>query len=90
MSDFLTALVTALGLVLIIEGLMYAVFPDSVRRMMAIALGQPVSKLRVFGLIAAIVGLAIVTAAVHEGFAKERLGRINVAHMGKALLVASK
>lgn len=62
MSDFLTALVTALGLVLIIEGLMYAVFPNSVRRMMAIALGQPVSKLRIFGLIAAIIGLAIVTA----------------------------
>ena len=62
MSDFLTALITALGLVLIIEGLLYAVFPDAGRRMMAIALGQPVSRLRVFGLLAAAVGLVIVAA----------------------------
>lgn len=62
MSDFITTLITALGLVLVIEGLLYAVFPDGVRRMMAIALTQPVGRLRAFGLLAAIIGLIVVAA----------------------------
>ncbi len=56
MSDFLTAL----GLVLVIEGVLYALFPDALRRMMALALAQPHGAVRAVGLAAAALGVAIV------------------------------
>ena len=56
MSDFLTAV----GLVLVIEGLLYAAFPNAVRRMMEMAREMPDSSLRLGGLAALIVGVAIV------------------------------
>ncbi len=39
MSDF----VVALGLVMVIEGVIYAVFPASLQRVMVTALGMPAS-----------------------------------------------
>jgi len=56
MSDF----AVALGLVLVIEGVIYAAFPASLKRMMATALGIPDSTLRAGGLAAAATGLFVV------------------------------
>ena len=46
MSDLFTALALAVAL----EGIFYALFPDGMKRMMAIAMEQPSSTLRVAGL----------------------------------------
>jgi uncharacterized protein YjeT (DUF2065 family) len=56
MSD----LVTALGLALAIEGILYALFPDAMRKMMAQLLSQPPTVVRTSGLLAAAVGVVIV------------------------------
>lgn len=56
----MTDLLTALALVLVIEGLMYALFPDQLKRMMVTILSVPASTLRVAGLSAAVIGLGIV------------------------------
>ena len=55
MSDF----VVALGLVLVIEGVLYALLPDAMKRMMAQVLDLPANQLRIAGLVAALVGLGI-------------------------------
>ncbi|MBT3787172.1 MAG: DUF2065 domain-containing protein [Alphaproteobacteria bacterium] len=56
MSD----LVAALGLVLVIEGIVFALFPEGLKRKLIAALEMPASTLRIFGLAAAITGLAVV------------------------------
>ena len=56
MSDFLAAL----GLVFVIEGLLFAAFPAHAKRAMASVLETPENSLRVIGLVCAIVGLAVV------------------------------
>lgn len=56
MSD----LVVALGLVLVIEGLVYAAFPSGMKQAIAQALLLPEGVLRMAGLIAASIGLLIV------------------------------
>ena len=53
-------LLTALALVLVIEGLLYAAFPEQMRRMVVSLLELPASTLRVGGLIAAVIGVGIV------------------------------
>ena len=53
-------LFTALALVLVIEGLIYALFPDAMKRMMASILQLPSSSIRSAGLLAAIVGLVLI------------------------------
>ena len=53
-------LLTALGLMLVIEGVLYAAFPMSMRRALAAALALPDTTLRGVGLAAAAVGVAIV------------------------------
>ncbi|MEX1146923.1 MAG: DUF2065 domain-containing protein [Sphingomonadales bacterium] len=58
MTDFLVAM----GLILVIEGALYALFPEGMKRMMVMALTQPVNALRLSGLIAAVVGVAVVWA----------------------------
>lgn len=47
---------TATALVLVIEGLLYALFPDFVRKMMALALTLPVARLRFLGIAVAFSG----------------------------------
>lgn len=59
MNDF----VAAIGLVLVIEGLLYAVFPGAVRRMMELAREMPDTNLRAGGLMALIVGVLVVWLA---------------------------
>lgn len=53
-------LLTALALVLVIEGGLYALFPDGMRRMMVQMQEIPESRLRVIGAIGAVVGVVAV------------------------------
>jgi uncharacterized protein YjeT (DUF2065 family) len=53
-------LATALGLVLVIEGALYALFPEGMQRMMAQALELPPNYLRRAGLAAAVCGFFVV------------------------------
>lgn len=56
MDDFLVAL----GLVLVIEGILYAAFPGSMRRAVAAVLESPDAVLRISGLAAAVLGLVMI------------------------------
>ena len=56
MSDFLAAI----GLVFAIEGIVLAAFPLGTKRAMAAALDTPDSRLRIAGLVSALVGVLIV------------------------------
>ena len=56
MSDFLAAL----GLVFVIEGLIFAAFPMQAKRAMASVLQTPDTPLRVIGIGSAVVGLIVV------------------------------
>lgn len=50
----------ALGLILAIEGALYALFPAGMRRVVAEVLQQPDERIRRFGLLAAALGVGIV------------------------------
>ena len=56
MADF----ATALALVLVIEGVLYAMFPEAMQRMMRVALEAPPTILRNGGLAAALFGFLLV------------------------------
>jgi uncharacterized protein YjeT (DUF2065 family) len=56
MRDFLTAL----ALILVIEGIVYALFPEIMRRLAARTMHTPPQALRIGGLIAAFVGVVLV------------------------------
>jgi uncharacterized protein len=56
MSDFLAAL----GLVFVIEGLIFAAFPEAAKKAMASVLETPDITLRVIGIGSAVVGLILV------------------------------
>jgi len=56
MNDFLAAL----GLLLVIEGVLYACFPGVLRRALEMLDGLPEHQLRYGGLAAAIIGITIV------------------------------
>jgi uncharacterized protein len=56
-------LVAALGLALAVEGLLFAAFPDSVRRAMYEAAHTPSDRMRLVGIISAIAGVVIVWGA---------------------------
>jgi len=56
MSDFLVAL----GLVLAIEGILFAAFPFGTKRAMAAAIETPENRLRIVGLVSALIGVLIV------------------------------
>jgi len=51
---------TAIGLVLALEGALYALFPDFMRRMAAQVLQAPGDTLRIAGVISAVLGVAVV------------------------------
>jgi uncharacterized protein YjeT (DUF2065 family) len=55
-SDFLSAL----GLVMVIEGVLYALFPEQMKRLMLMMSAQPANLLRGVGLGAAALGVVIV------------------------------
>jgi uncharacterized protein len=56
MSDFLAAL----GLVFVIEGLVFAAFPEAAKRAMSSVLETPHLSLRLIGIGSAVVGLFVV------------------------------
>jgi uncharacterized protein YjeT (DUF2065 family) len=56
LPPFTLALLTAFFLVFVIEGLIYALFPDQVKKLMAMALSMPTQPLRIFGLLMASYG----------------------------------
>lgn len=56
----MTDLATAVALVLVLEGLLWAVAPDGMKRAAAIALGLENGQLRMGGLATAAVGVVLV------------------------------
>jgi uncharacterized protein YjeT (DUF2065 family) len=60
-------LVAALGLALAIEGIVFAAFPEGMRRAMYEAAQTPTDRMRIVGLVSALVGVAIVWAARQLG-----------------------
>jgi uncharacterized protein len=56
-------LVAALGLALAIEGIVFASFPDGMRRAMYEAAQTPSDRMRVVGLVSAVLGVAVVFIA---------------------------
>jgi uncharacterized protein YjeT (DUF2065 family) len=53
-------LIAALGLALAVEGILFAAFPDGMRRAMYEAAHSPSDRMRIVGLISALVGIGIV------------------------------
>jgi len=53
-------LVTAIGLLLFIEGILYALFPSKMKNMLKILDKLPINQLRITGLFFALVGFIIV------------------------------
>ena len=49
--------IVAIGLVLVIEGLIFAGFPDAAKRLAASALESPETTLRIAGIVSAVLGL---------------------------------
>ena len=56
----LSDLALAVALILVIEGIIYSLFPNAMKRMMEQILTVPAQSLRSAGLFAAIVGVVIV------------------------------
>ena len=56
MSDFLAAI----GLLFVIEGILFAAFAPATKRAMIAALDMPEGQLRIVGLVSAVVGVVIV------------------------------
>jgi uncharacterized protein len=56
-------LIAALGLALAVEGLLFAAFPEAVRRAMTDAAQTPADRMRLVGVLSAVVGVVIVAAA---------------------------
>ena len=52
-------LLTALALAVAIEGIVYALFPDAMKRMMAQVMEQPSGRIRTVGLVAAAAGVFV-------------------------------
>ena len=59
-KNLMKELVIAIGLLLFIEGMLYALFPSKMKNMLKIIEKLPVYKLRVSGLIFALIGFFIV------------------------------
>jgi uncharacterized protein YjeT (DUF2065 family) len=56
----MTEFVVALGLVLVIEGLIFAAFPGAAKRLAASALESPETSLRIAGLVSAVLGILLI------------------------------
>jgi len=61
MSDFLAAL----GLLFVVEGLLFAAFPKATKRAMIAVLDMSDGPLRAIGLVSAVVGVVIVWLVRH-------------------------
>jgi hypothetical protein len=56
-------LIAALGLALAIEGILFASFPDAMKRAMMDAAGSPRDRMRLVGIASAVIGVLAVWAA---------------------------
>ena len=56
MAEFLVAI----GLVFVIEGLLFAAFPSAAKRLAASAIESPETSLRIAGIISAVIGLVLI------------------------------
>lgn len=56
----MSELLVAFGLVFVIEGALYALFPDQMRRFLAMSLSLPSDQMRTAGLVALFIGFLIV------------------------------
>jgi uncharacterized protein YjeT (DUF2065 family) len=56
MAEFLVAI----GLVFVIEGLLFAAFPSAAKRLAATAIESPETSLRIAGIISAVIGLVLI------------------------------
>jgi uncharacterized protein YjeT (DUF2065 family) len=61
-------LVAALGLALAIEGLLFASFPGMMKRVMSDASASPRERMRLVGVLSALIGVGVVWAARRIGF----------------------
>lgn len=57
----------AIGLILAIEGLLFAAFPSAMRQALENAAKRDPVRLRVIGLVLAVIGVAVVWAARRSG-----------------------
>jgi hypothetical protein len=53
-------LIAALGLALAVEGLLFAAFPDGMRRAMFEAAHSPSDQMRLVGIVSALIGLGVI------------------------------
>tara|TARA_B110000438_G_scaffold260182_1_gene270079 strand:+ start:207 stop:392 length:186 start_codon:yes stop_codon:yes gene_type:complete len=53
-------LITAIGLLLFVEGILYALFPSKMKNMLKTIEKLPVTQLRVGGLVFALIGFVII------------------------------
>jgi uncharacterized protein len=58
-----TELLAALGLAFVLEGAVYALFPQEMKRLVALLISQPEGFIRIAGLAAALIGLTFVVVA---------------------------
>ncbi|MFT0892258.1 DUF2065 domain-containing protein [Pseudochelatococcus sp. G4_1912] len=63
MSDFLAAF----GLLLALEGIFFAAFPNAARKVLSEAAQSPAERMRRVGLIFAVIGIAIIWAVRWSG-----------------------
>ena len=56
----MTEFLVAIGLVLVIEGLLFAAFPGAAKRLAATAVESPETSLRVAGLLSAVLGIVLI------------------------------
>jgi uncharacterized protein YjeT (DUF2065 family) len=61
MRDF----ATAIALILVIEGILYALLPEAMKRLAVRATAAPAQSLRIAGLVAACLGLVLVWTLRH-------------------------
>lgn len=60
-------LIAALGLALAVEGILFAAFPEGMRKAMYEAAHSPVDRMRIVGIVSAVVGIAVVWLARNFG-----------------------
>jgi uncharacterized protein YjeT (DUF2065 family) len=56
----MTEFIVAIGLVLVIEGLLFAAFPRAAKRLAASAIESPESSLRFAGIASAVLGIVLI------------------------------
>lgn len=60
MESFIDIILIAFALIFVIEGMLYALFPDFMQRVLTFALTLPASSLRRFGFVMVLCGFGMV------------------------------